>query len=52
LAEGKSEVTFFGKKVTKKTSAPVGVGAFFAKARRTKSFLVTFFQKSNFFLPL
>jgi len=33
----KQDVTFFEKKVTKKTSSPAGCGDADAKARRTKS---------------
>jgi hypothetical protein len=36
------DVTFFGKKVTKKTSGPVGVGAAGARARRTESLFASF----------
>jgi hypothetical protein len=38
----KEEVTFFEKKVTKKTSGPGGAGYTVAKARRTKSLFASF----------
>jgi hypothetical protein len=38
---------FFLKKRTKKTFGPVDLGNSPAKTRRSKSFLVTFFQKRN-----
>jgi hypothetical protein len=41
---------FFFEKKKQKTFAPAGSGNGVAYARRSKSFLVTFFQKSNVFL--
>jgi hypothetical protein len=43
----KEDVTFFEKKVTKKTFAPGGSGAVIAKARRTESFFASFFSKKE-----
>jgi hypothetical protein len=45
------EVTFL-KKSNQKTSGPAGLGDAGAPAPRSKSFLVTFFQKRNLLLPL
>jgi len=47
--EVKEEVTFFEKKVTKKTSRPAGAGIGVATARRTESFLLLFFKKEAFY---
>jgi hypothetical protein len=41
---------FFFEKKKQKTFANCGLWRAVAQARRSKSFLVTFFQKSNFFL--
>jgi hypothetical protein len=38
----KEEVTFFEKKVTKKTFGPVSVGTIISKARRTESLFASF----------
>jgi hypothetical protein len=41
----KEDVTFFEKKVTKKTFAPGGCGNAVATAPRSESFLLLFFKK-------
>jgi hypothetical protein len=46
----KVRTSFFEKKEAKKLLLLGGRGGVCANARRSKSFLVTFFQKSNFFL--
>jgi hypothetical protein len=45
------ESASFLKKRSKKLLLTAGLGNEVAKARQSKSFLVTFFQKSNFLLP-
>jgi hypothetical protein len=46
----KASKRFFFEKKKQKTFAPAGVGTGPAKAHVSKSFLVTFFQKSNCFV--